>query len=66
MNKILTFVVVIAMAIVTGLILSLPAMWLWNACLVPAVAGLNKIEWLQAWGILVLCNMLFKTRVSTK
>lgn len=43
-----------------GLLLSLPVMWLWNAALVPAIPGVKAIGWLQAWGILILCGILFK------
>jgi hypothetical protein len=46
--------------VVVGLILSLPVMLLWNYCLVPAVPIATEIGWLQAWGILVLSNFLFK------
>ena len=49
-----------------GLLFSLPVMWLWNVALVPAIPGLAKIGWLQAWGILILCNFLFKPTVSSK
>lgn len=47
-----------------GLLFSLPVMWLWNAALVPAIPGVGKIGWLQAWGILILCGLLFKPSVS--
>lgn len=43
-----------------GLLFSLPVMWLWNACLVAAIPGVKEIGWLQAWGIMVLCGLLFK------
>ena len=43
-----------------GLIFSLPIMWLWNACLVPAIPGITTIGWLQAWGINILFGILFK------
>ena len=56
----------IALLAVVGLLLSLPVMWLWNVALVPAIPGLAQIGWLQAWGILVLCNFLFKPTVSSK
>jgi hypothetical protein len=49
-----------------GLLLSLPVMLLWNWALVPAVPGLAEIGWLQAWGIFVLCTILFRSSVSTK
>ena len=56
----------IALIAVIGLLLSLPVMWLWNIALVPAIPGLVEIGWLQAWGILILCNFLFKPTVSNK
>lgn len=49
-----------------GLLFSLPVMWLWNVALVPAIPGLAKIGWLQAWGILILCSFLFKNTSSNK
>jgi hypothetical protein len=55
----------IALLAVVGLLFSLPVMWLWNVALVPAIPGLVKIGWLQAWGILILCNFLFKPTVSS-
>jgi len=58
-------IVGIAAIIVLGLILSLPVMWLWNACLVAAVPGIKEIGWLQAWGILILCGLLFKNSSSS-
>jgi hypothetical protein len=58
-------VVGIAAIIVLGLILSLPVMWLWNACLVAAIPGIKEIGWLQAWGILILCGLLFKNTSSS-
>jgi hypothetical protein len=38
---------------------------LWNMALVPATTFLNPIGFFQAWGIMVLFNILFKTNVST-
>lgn len=71
-NKMETVVKVIGIAVVgvvaivvLGLILSLPVMWLWNACLVAAIPGIKEIGWLQAWGILVLCGLLFKNSSSS-
>ena len=60
-GKIIGIAVVGVVAIVVlGLILSLPVMWLWNACLIAAIPGIKEIGWLQAWGILILCGLLFK------
>ena len=51
--------------IVLGLMCSLPVMWLWNGCLVAAIPGIKEIGWLQAWGILILCGLLFKNSSSS-
>jgi len=71
-NKMETIAKVIGLAVVgivaivvLGLILSLPVMWLWNACLVAAIPGIKEIGWLQAWGILILCGLLFKNASSS-
>ena len=56
----------ITLIVAIGLIVSLPVMLLWNYCLVGAIAGINEITWLQAWGILVLFGLQFKTHVTTK
>ena len=71
-NKMETIAKVIGLAVVgivaivvLGLILSLPVMWLWNACLVAAIPGIKEIGWLQAWGILILCGLLFKNSSSS-
>lgn len=47
-----------------GLLLSYPVMLLWNGCLVPAIPSLQEIGWLQAWGIMILTNFLFKASVT--
>jgi len=54
------------LTVLYGLLLSLPVMLLWNYCLVPAVSGLSEIGWLQAWGILILANFLFKSQTTVK
>ena len=64
MPVILALTAVVLMIIVLGLIFSLPVMLLWNGCLVGAIAGINPITWLQAWGIMVLFGILFKTSVN--
>lgn len=60
-------IVGLVVVIALGLLFSLPVMLLWNACIVAAIPGVKTIGWLQAWGILVLCGLLFKnSSVSTK
>ena len=68
MNSFLTaigaLVTVVVFIVAFGLLMSLPVMWLWNACLVPAVSGVKELGWLQSWGMLVLCGFLFKSSSS--
>lgn len=54
-------VVILLIIVALGLLLSFPLMLLWNYCLVPAVSGLSEVTWLQAWGIMVACNIMFKS-----
>lgn len=53
--------------IIVGAIIAFPLMWLWNGCLVGAVAGVSEITALQAFGLYILSGMLFKnTNVEKK
>lgn len=67
MNKILetVFAAIFGAVIITliSILAALPVMWLWNG-LMPAIFGLTKITFLQAFGLLILCQMLF-TRTSS-
>jgi len=47
-----------------GFLFSLPLYWLWNGCLVDAIDGVNEITLLQAFGILILSNLLFKSSTT--
>jgi hypothetical protein len=57
---------VIAVFVLFGMLLSLPVMLLWNSCLVGAIDGVHEITWLQAWGLQVLVNIIFRLSLSTK
>ena len=46
--------------VLIGLLTSYPLMILWNECLVPAVPALEKVEWLQMWGISILIGAMCK------
>ena len=46
-------------------LLSWPVYMLWNGCLVGAVAGVTEVTWLQAWGLSILCGILFKPNSVT-
>jgi hypothetical protein len=60
------FILATIIIVAAGLLFSLPVMLLWNGCLVGAVNGINEISWPQAWGILVLCGLLFRTHINKK
>lgn len=65
--KAIAFVIAgVGIIVFFGLLMSLPVMWLWNACLVAAIPGVKEIGWLQAWGIMVLSGLLFKSSTAHK
>lgn len=66
MEKIGTFLGVVAMGLVVIFVLAFPVMFLWNHCLVPAVNGVNAIGFWQALGLMILANVLVKTSINTK
>lgn len=54
----------IVVAFILGLFAAFPVMWLWNFVM-PAVFGLTKITFWQAFALYVLSNMLFKSAART-
>lgn len=61
MGVVIAIGLVLTIVVIVGLVLAFPVMLLWNGCLVGAITGVNDITWLQAWGILVLAGLLFKS-----
>ena len=70
-NKVITaigaFVVstlgaLVALTIIAGLVPQLT----WNHCLIGAVDGVHPITFLQAWGLNILCGMLFCSVSNSK
>lgn len=57
MQKVTTIVVLI---IVVAAVMSLPVMLLWD-WLMPEIFGLKEITWLQAWGLMFLSGLLFRS-----
>ena len=58
----MALVVFVLVCVVVGLLFALPTMWLLN-WLVPILipgAGSWSITWVQAWGVNILSNILFK------
>ena len=66
MKILLALVGIVGVVVALGLLFSLPVMLLWNGCLVGAISGVNEITWLQAWGLMVLSGLLFKSSVDKK
>ena len=64
--KILALSTIYLGLVALSFILSYPLMLLWNGCLVPAVAGVSQVTWLQTWGLVILFHFMFGTsaRVS--
>ena len=60
-TALLAALVELVIGILMGLVLAFPIMLVWNAALVPALTIVKPISWLQAWGIMVLFGVLFKS-----
>ncbi len=65
MNALITIIGGIGLIVFLSFLLSLPVMLLWDA-VIPDIFGLGTITWLQAWGLSLLCGLLFKSHTSTK
>jgi positive regulator of sigma E activity len=55
----------VIIAATIALILGFVVMWLWN-WLMPAIFGLTKITFWQAWGLVLLSHILFKSFPHSK
>jgi hypothetical protein len=58
-------VVAVAILFFVAALMSLPVMLLWD-WLMPTIFGLPEITWFQAWGLLFLCGLLFKSHTTVK
>jgi hypothetical protein len=56
-------ITVFGLIILISLVCALPVMWLWD-WLMPTIFGLKEITLFQAWGLSVLCGLLFKNNTS--
>jgi hypothetical protein len=63
-SKFLVVLGSLAFLLFVSFLLSWPVYMLWNGCLIDAVTGIKEVTWLQAWGITVLCSLLFKSNTS--
>lgn len=57
----------IALIVGIGALLALPVMWLWNGVTPNLFAGavIKPIDFWNAWGLLILCGLLFKGSSSS-
>jgi hypothetical protein len=70
MTAILAFLLVLVFIVVAAVVTALPVMWLLNTLISPtlltAVFGTAHVGFLQAYGILLLCGLLFRgSSIST-
>ena len=56
---------VVFAAVLLGAVVAVPLLFLWNGCLVGAIDGVNNITYLQAWGLLLISNALFKVSIGS-
>lgn len=65
MNFVNLAMLAVLLAFLLSLVLALPVMWLWD-WLMPELFGLKQITLFQAWGLSLLCSLLFKSHTSSK
>ena len=62
-------VIITALIVAIGLLLALPVKWLVNsvfsAAFIQFIFGVVQISVWRAWGLLILCGMLFKGNTAT-
>ena len=67
LGLILALLLVLILAFAVGAFEAWIVMLLWNAVLVAIFPSVPTISFWVAWGVLILCNLLFKSiSVSTK
>jgi hypothetical protein len=64
MNTLATIIGGLALIVLLSFLMSWPVYMLWNGSLVGAVDGGHTIDWTTAWGISLLCGLLFKSHTS--
>lgn len=67
MGYIFGYAIGIALVVAFAAVLALPVQWLWNGVMpnlfVPSVV--RQIDFWNAWGLLILCGLLFKNSSSS-
>jgi predicted benzoate:H+ symporter BenE len=57
--------IIVAVGLALSLVIAYPLMLLWNG-LIPAIFGLKTITFWEAFGLYLLCGILFKNSSSSK
>lgn len=65
MNLFTTIGAAILAVFLLAAIMSLPVMLLWD-WLMPSIFGLRSITWFEAWGLMFLCGLLFKSHTTVE
>jgi hypothetical protein len=65
-ENIMKFVVTVVLGAIFQLVLAWPLMLLWNIALVPAIDGVHQIDWIQAWLIMLIASLLFRSEINFK
>ena len=63
MNILTTIAAGILLLVGISAFMSLPVMLLWD-WLMPTLFNLKEITWFQAWGLMFLTGLLFKSNIS--
>jgi len=61
------FLGTITLGVLLGALMAFPTMWLWNFVLPNLFVNpvVKELDFWSAWGLLVLCGLLFKSSVSS-
>ena len=63
MNEIFKVIFVVfgtvLISILMSIIFAFPVQYLWNNCAVHAISGIKEVSLFEAWGITMLCGLLF-------
>jgi hypothetical protein len=62
----LRFIILIPVGIGLSALLAWPVQFLWNHVMTQIFWGLRDISFLQAWGLSLLCGLLFKSSVRSE
>ena len=65
MNAVTVIFCAIVGLFIVAAVMSLPVMLLWY-WLMPGIFGLREITWFEAWGLLFLSGLLFKSHTTVK